>query len=294
MRVTPIRDVLRMDKGDTVDAIKGEIKTIYKIQNVGKRGGTLQSIVLTDGRDEIKIKLWDREDEIPTNWKGKYIHIVASGDRDKDALTVDEYKGDIQLNVPKTAEVAKGTDMSDDADRGRDRDRDDRREDRREDREDRREDRSRDDRRDDRERSSSRDDDRERHRDDPPDDRSERRREPKQPDDLEDPKIASRNVTLARVCVARCSNLYKVSLMASDHVANWWKDKHGEEMPVELYKAMAHGFYMDLRAADHDERMPVHDITEYLISKPKKKKEPEDKKEPAPTGERESREGGAE
>ncbi len=273
MRVTPIRDILRMNKGDTVDAVKGEIKTIYKVQNVGKRGGTLQSIVLTDGRDDIKVKLWDREEDVPTNWRGKYIHIVASGDRDKDALTVDEYKDDIQLNVPKTAEVAKGTNLDDD-DRGRDRGRDDDR--RGDDRDDRR-DRDDGQGRDERSERRDRDDDRGGSRRDEPDDQRERREKKEETaQDLEDSKTAQHNVTLARVYIARCANLYKIALMASDHIADWWKDKHDEQIPVELYKAMSHGFYMDLRARDLDEAMPVHDITEYLIAKPKTKK---DKKE---------------
>jgi len=259
MRVVSIRDVLRMDKGDTVDAVKGEIKTIYKSQNVGKRGGTLQTIVLTDGRDDIKAKLWDREEDIPSSWKGRFIHIVASGDRDRDALTVDEYKDEIQLNVPKTAEIAKGKDMGDD---DREQDRDERGKGRDDDRSERRE-------RD--------EDDRGKRRDEPDRDERkgrEREREPEK-EDLEDPKVASRNVTLAKLEVARCANLYKVALMAADHVAAWWKDKGDTEMESELYKAMAHGFYMDLLAADHIERMPVHDITEYLVPKPKRKEKAE-------------------
>lgn len=106
MKVTPIKDILKMDKDDEVEATKGSITKIFEVKEVGR--GTLQSVNIEDGGKEIMLKLWDH-DEVPKNWRGKFIHIVANPDEKKGKLVVDEYKGKIQLQVQKDAEITLGT-----------------------------------------------------------------------------------------------------------------------------------------------------------------------------------------
>jgi hypothetical protein len=226
MKVSTVAEVLKLSKDDTVDAVRGTVDKVFPQKSVGRKGGTLQSVVLKDGRDKITLKLWDREEEISKSWTGAFVHIVA-GERgnETESMKVDEYKGDIQLAVPKSAEITKGRDMREsEGDSG-------------------------DDRRQEKTRSES---------------RSERASQPSGEDDVDDPTVARLNIGKARVFFARCVNLYLLALDAAEYAKAKYKEKHGRDLESEIAKAMTHGFVMTAEKSGLHLLMPKFDVHELL------------------------------
>src|SRR2546428_2973724 len=99
MTVSTIAEILDMQAGDTVEAVRGTIRKIWPQKEAGR--GMLQSIVLKDGKDELTCKLWDI-DPVDPKWVNREL-ILTAGEKD---MKLDEYKGDLQLMVHRDAELA--------------------------------------------------------------------------------------------------------------------------------------------------------------------------------------------
>ena len=74
-----VTDVLALDVGDMVPGVKGILKIAFKrSEGIGRdKTGSVQTAFLkqVDGEQEIKLKLWDREDI--SNLTGKQVWLVA-------------------------------------------------------------------------------------------------------------------------------------------------------------------------------------------------------------------------
>lgn len=118
MRVVTVKEILTLDSGETVPAVRGRLKAVYdQNKGVSKRLDAdgkpipwrLQNVVLVDDTGEIKVKLDDR-DAVPMTWKGAAVLISCNeGQRGLTGMKAknDEYRGKVSriLHVTGSAHM---------------------------------------------------------------------------------------------------------------------------------------------------------------------------------------------
>jgi len=99
MIVSTVLDVLQLDDGATIEAVKGKLTTVYKRTEGPK--WTVQNGELSDGKNTVRITFWNHDDL--SKMKGKLIYI-SSGLSSKGELkgiqfAIGEYKNQPQPEV---------------------------------------------------------------------------------------------------------------------------------------------------------------------------------------------------
>lgn len=93
--VTTVKQVLRMQDGEPVQAFKGKVKEVFK-RRVGttQRGNdySVQNLICVEGDAKIEVVLWNAEDPIRQDREGSYIYIEAEED-DGVIANDNEWKG---------------------------------------------------------------------------------------------------------------------------------------------------------------------------------------------------------
>lgn len=94
--VNSVKQVLRMQDGEPVQAFKGKVKEVFKRRSGTSNGGrdwTVQNIICTEGEAKIEIVLWNAE-MIRADREGSIIYIEAeSGEEDGVIANDNEWKG---------------------------------------------------------------------------------------------------------------------------------------------------------------------------------------------------------
>jgi hypothetical protein len=112
MIVATVIQVLKLDKGDAIPALKGRVSKVWP-QRTGKKKDsddewTKQGIVLADLNDSkktVELAVWDK-DEIPAaKLEGKVVWVYTEAGT-KAKITADSYKDKIQVKVPKSAKIS--------------------------------------------------------------------------------------------------------------------------------------------------------------------------------------------
>lgn len=113
MTLIPLKQVPTMEDREPVMGTSGTVKSVFAQKTgIGRdKDGSIQNILLTDGRTEVKVVIWDR-DEIPKKVIGKKLTITQAknGKGQWAGCTVEhnEYQGktEVRLNVKHPAELA--------------------------------------------------------------------------------------------------------------------------------------------------------------------------------------------
>lgn len=116
MRLVPLSEVINLDIGEKVPSTKGKLKSVFDIKTGENDNGTwsLQSIVLTDGPVEMRVKIWGH-DVIPKSWRGKTVYISSKqGEKGLTGVSViqDTYKWTQGQPIKKNLEVKEGAEVS--------------------------------------------------------------------------------------------------------------------------------------------------------------------------------------
>lgn len=83
MQVLKVSEILQREVGEQIPAARGTLKAVFKrSQGTSSVGAwSIQNAVLTDGQQEIKLKLMNKE---PVDgWKGKEVYLLATHDDKK-------------------------------------------------------------------------------------------------------------------------------------------------------------------------------------------------------------------
>lgn len=116
-KVFTVADVKDAEADSIVHQFQGTVTKVFERRSGEKKNGdewTLQTIVVEDDDgDEIDVKLWDHDTEIPTAWKGKTVTILAhKGTKGWSGVyaTDEEYKGKEKrvLKMTGTGVITKG------------------------------------------------------------------------------------------------------------------------------------------------------------------------------------------
>lgn len=99
MRLVGIKEILGLEAGEAIPAVRGRLKAIFEQKTGTNTNGewALQNGTLTDGTAEVKITFKDRA-AIPMSWRGRELLLqCVSGDKGLTGVKAkdDDYKGKV-------------------------------------------------------------------------------------------------------------------------------------------------------------------------------------------------------
>ena len=76
-----LKQIRLMEVDDVIPAVSGTLTGVYSAKSgggSGKKAWTVQNLEITQGNDRMRVCVWNREEAIPANWKGKKITILST------------------------------------------------------------------------------------------------------------------------------------------------------------------------------------------------------------------------
>lgn len=100
MLVSTVKQVLKADDGDALEAFKGQVKTVWKRRTGTSDGGrdwAVQNLLCREGESTVEVVLWNQE-PIRADAVGETIYITADGGEGLEAVD-HEWKGKTKRQV---------------------------------------------------------------------------------------------------------------------------------------------------------------------------------------------------
>ncbi|MDE2096166.1 MAG: hypothetical protein KGL39_02900 [Patescibacteria group bacterium] len=103
-----LKQIRGMEAGEVIPCVSGTLTAVYESKSGQgkKKPWTVQNCEITQGNDSMRVSIWNREEDIPTKWKGKKITIIATEGQNGDLSGVQAEDNDYKNKVTRQIKVS--------------------------------------------------------------------------------------------------------------------------------------------------------------------------------------------